>query len=106
MSEYFFRFGIYWEDISGEFIFYNIVQNSIPDLLRVFRGTNNSYGSGIEKNVDHFKMILEYGNYGKAGKLQMRNFIFIRADPCEKINPKNKRASICRKAIVECAFNI
>ena len=72
--------------------------------MRVFRGANDSYGSGIEKKVDHFKMILEYSNYGKAGKLQIRNFIFLRVHPCAKVKPKNKRAEICRKAIVACAL--
>jgi hypothetical protein len=38
--------------------------------LRVFRGADNSYRSGIKKKVDHLKMILENSIYGKSGKLQ------------------------------------
>jgi len=67
----------------------------------------------MEKKVDHLKMILEYSNYGKAGKLQAagretadKKVIFIMVDSCSKVKPKNKRASICRKATVACALKI
>ena len=49
----------------------------------------------MEKKVDHLKMILEYSNYGKAGKLQAagretadKKVIFIMVDSCSKVKPK------------------